>query len=122
MNRVTLIGRLGQDPEVRYTESGKAVANFSLATSEGRSDNQRTEWHRIVCWEKTAELVGQYLNKGRQVCVEGRIQTRKWTDKEGTEKYTTEIVAYSVEFLGSKADSPAPAPAADHSDDGTIPF
>jgi single-strand DNA-binding protein len=106
VNKVILIGRLGQDPEVRYTSSGGAVANFSLATSESWNDKQgqkqeRTEWHRVVVWGKIAELCGQYLSKGRQAYIEGRLQTRDWLDKEGHKRYTTEIVAQTVQFLGS---------------------
>lgn len=109
MNRVTLIGRLGKDPEVRYTPNGKAVGNFSIATDEKWKDkdgakHEKTEWHRIVVWDKTAELCGEYLTKGRQVAIEGKIQTREWTNKEGVKQYTTEIVASHVEFLGSKED------------------
>lgn len=107
MNRVTLIGRLGKDPEVRYTPNQKAVGNFSIATDEKWTDKsgqkqQKTEWHRIVVWDKTAELCGEYLSKGRQVAIEGKIQTREWTNKDGVKQYTTEIVASHVEFLGSK--------------------
>ena len=109
MNRVTLIGRLGKDPEVRYTPNGKAVGNFTIATDEkwtGKDGkkNEKVEWHRIVCWEKTAELCGEYLSKGRLVAIEGKLQTRDWTNKEGVKQYTTEIVASHVEFLGSKED------------------
>jgi single-strand DNA-binding protein len=109
MNRALLIGRLGQDPEVRYTEGGKAVGNFTVATNErwtdkGGQKQERVEWHRIVVWDKQAELCGEYLSKGRQVAVEGRIQTREWKDKEGVTKYTTEIVADRVEFLGGKGE------------------
>lgn len=106
INKVFLIGRLGQDPEVRYTPTGGAVANFSIATSESWTDKggqkqERTEWHRIVVWGKLGELCGQYLSKGRQAFIEGRIQTRDWLDKEGQKKYTTEIIATNVQFLGS---------------------
>lgn len=107
INKVILIGRLGQDPEVRYTSNGGAVANFSLATNESWTDKagqkqERTEWHKIVVWGKLAELCGQYLQKGGQAFVEGRLQTRDWTDKEGNKRYTTEIVAQNIQFLGSK--------------------
>jgi len=103
---VILIGRLGQNPEVRYTPSGAAVANFSIATSESWMDKsgqkqERTEWHRIVVWGKTAENCNQYLTKGRQVYVEGRLQTRQWQDKDGQTKYTTEVQAQTVQFLGA---------------------
>jgi single-strand DNA-binding protein len=105
VNKVILIGRLGGDPEVRYTTNGGAVANFNLATNESWTDKngqkqERTEWHRVVIWGKMAELCGQYLSKGRQAYVEGRLQTREWNDKEGNKRYTTEIVAQSVQFLG----------------------
>src|SRR5262245_63243816 len=104
VNKVILIGRLGQNPELRYTPSGMAVANFSVATNETWTDKsgqkqERTEWHRVVVWAKLAELCNQYLTKGRQVYVEGRIQTREWTDKEGGKRYTTEVIANQVVFL-----------------------
>ncbi len=106
VNKVILIGRLGQNPEVRYTPSGAAVANFSVATNESWMDKagqkqERTEWHRIVVWGKTAENCNQYLTKGRQVYVEGRLQTRQWQDKDGQTKYTTEVQAQTVQFLGA---------------------
>ena len=112
VNKVTLVGRLGADPEVRYNASGTAVGNFSLATSEVWNDKEgqrqeRTEWHRIVVWGKLAEIVGEYLGKGRQVYVEGRLQTRKWEDRENVTRYTTEIVAREVVFLGGRGDAPA---------------
>lgn len=106
INKVILIGNLGRDPEVRFTPSGQAVANFSIATSESWTDKssgqkqEKTEWHRIVVWGKLAELCGEYLKKGRQCYVEGRLQTREWTDKEGKKNYTTEVVANTVQFLG----------------------
>lgn len=106
VNKVILIGNLGADPEVRFTPSGQAVANFRIATSESWTDKgsgqkqERTEWHRIVVWGKLAELCGEYLKKGRQCYVEGRLQTREWTDKEGKKNYTTEVVAQTVQFLG----------------------
>lgn len=108
VNKVILIGNLGADPEVRYTSSGGAVGNFSLATNESWTDKngqkqERTEWHRIVVWGKTAENCGQYLSKGRQVYIEGRLQTRDWMDKEGNKRYTTEVVAQSVRFLGGSS-------------------
>lgn len=108
VNKVLLIGNLGKDPEVRYTQGGAAVANFSVATNEKWTKDgqaqEKTEWHRIVVWGKTAENCGQYLKKGRSVYIEGRLQTRKWQDKEGRDQYTTEIVAQFVQFLGSKGD------------------
>ena len=105
VNKVILIGRLGGDPEVRYTTNGGAVANFNLATNESWTDKsgqkqERTEWHRVVIWGKMAELCGQYLSKGRQAYVEGRLQTREWNDKEGNKRYTTEIIAQNIQFLG----------------------
>lgn len=110
VNKVILIGNLGADPEVRFTPSGQAVANFRIATSESWTDKnnqkqERVEWHRIVVWGKLGELCGQYLAKGRQCYVEGRLQTREWTDKEGKKNYTTEVVANSVTFLGGNRDS-----------------
>ncbi len=108
INKVILIGNLGNDPEVRYTANGSAVANISLATAESWKDKntgeqqERTEWHRIVFFSRLAEIVGEYLRKGSQVYIEGRLQTRKWTDKEGQDRYTTEIVANEMQMLGSR--------------------
>ncbi|MBU4258333.1 MAG: single-stranded DNA-binding protein [Proteobacteria bacterium] len=107
INKVILIGRLGRDPEVRYTPDGNAVANFSIATSEEWKDKatgekkERTEWHRIVAFRKLGEICGEYLSKGRQVYVEGRLQTKSW-EKDGVTRYTTEIVASDVQFLGGR--------------------
>ena len=107
LNKVMLIGRLGNDPEIRYTPDGTAVANFSIATSEEWKDKnsgekkERTEWQRIVAWRKLGEVCGEYLSKGRQFYVEGRLQTRSW-EKDGVTRYTTEIVASDVQFLGAK--------------------
>ncbi|MCT4641629.1 MAG: single-stranded DNA-binding protein [Bacteriovoracaceae bacterium] len=107
VNKVIILGRLGQDPELKYTPSGAAVCNFSLATSESWTDknsgqkNERTEWHRIVVWGKLAELCNQYLSKGRQAFVEGKLQTRSWDDKDGNKRYTTEISATTVQFIGA---------------------
>ena len=105
VNKVILVGNLGRDPELRYTQSGQAVANFTLATTERFSNRdgdrqERTEWHRIVAWGRTAELCAQYLSKGRSVYIEGRLQTREWEDKEGQKRRTTEITAQTVQFLG----------------------
>jgi single-strand DNA-binding protein len=111
INKAILIGRLGRDPEVRYTPDGTAVANFSIATSDEWTDKasgekrERTEWHRIVAFNRLGEICGEYLSKGRQVYVEGRIQTREWTDKDGNKRYTTEIVAATVQFLGGRGDT-----------------
>jgi single-strand DNA-binding protein len=111
LNKAMLIGRLGQDPEVRYTQSNTAVANFSLATNERYKDRngeyqERTEWHRIVAWGRTAEICQEYLNKGSLVYIEGPIQTREWEDKDGQKKYTTEIKALTMQMLDSRGDSP----------------
>ncbi len=149
VNKVILIGNLGQDPEIRYTPSGMAMANITLATSESWKDKQtgetveRTEWHRIVFFQRLAEIVGEYLRKGSKVFIEGRLQTRKWQDKTtGQDRYTTEIVADNMQMLDSKGTNagsmtesssykkPTPAstttaqegiPPADHFDDD-IPF
>lgn len=109
LNKVMLIGNLGADPEVRYTSGGTAVANFRIATTEVWNSKdgerqERTEWHRIVVWGKQGENCGAYLRKGRSVHVEGRIQTREWEDREGQKRYTTEIVADRVTFLGSRGE------------------
>ncbi len=109
MNKVFLLGRLGTDPEIRYTTNGGAVANFNVATNESWTDKsgqkqERTEWHRVVVWGKLGELCGQYLSKGRQAFLEGKLQTREWTDKDGNKRYTTEIVAQNVQFLGGPGD------------------
>jgi len=107
INKVILVGRLGRDPEVRYTRSGDAVANFSLATSEEWKDKntgekqEKTEWHRIVAWRRLGEICGEYLHKGSQVYVEGKLQTRSWEDRDGNTRYTTEIVAQSMQMLDS---------------------
>jgi single-strand DNA-binding protein len=132
INKVILIGNLGRDPEVRYMPSGDAVANITIATTETWKDKagekqEQTEWHRVAMFGKTAEIAGEYLKKGSQVYIEGKLQTRKWTDKEGQERYTTEIRADRMQMLGSRSggsermpptedDSPpprssAPAPA-----------
>jgi len=110
VNKAILIGNLGRDPELKYTQSGQAVVNFSIATSENWTDKsgekqERTEWHRIVAWGKTGELCAQYLSKGRTVYVEGRIQTREWEDREGQKRTTTEINAQTVTFIGGRGDS-----------------
>jgi len=107
INKVILIGNLGRDPEIRYTQDGSAVATFTIATSEAWKDKEsgekkeRTEWHRIVAWRKLGEICGEYLSKGRQVYVEGKLQTRSW-EKDGVTRYTTEIVASDVQFLGGR--------------------
>lgn len=115
VNKVILVGNLGGDPEIRYAQSGLAVANFSLATSETWTKDgqkqEKTEWHKVVAFAKLAEICGEYLHKGKQVYIEGRIQTRKWEDKEGQTRYTTEIVANQMQMLGAKGDR-GEAPAA----------
>jgi single-strand DNA-binding protein len=109
VNKAIILGSLGQDPDIRYTAGGAAVANISIATNEQWKDKEsgemqeRTEWHRVVFFGRLAEIVGEYLRKGSQVYVEGRIQTRKWQDKEGKDRYTTEIVANEMQMLGSKS-------------------
>ena len=116
LNKVTLIGNLGADPETRYTRSGDDVTNFRIATNERWTRNgemqERTEWHRIVTFGNLAKTCGKYLSKGRQVYVEGRLQTRKWTDRNGNDRYATEIVARSVQFLGGNRDAPPEKPQA----------
>lgn len=117
VNKVILIGHLGKDPEMRYTAAGSPIANFSLATSESWKDKQsgektdKTEWHNIVMFDKVAEIAGQYLRKGSLVYLEGKLQTRKWQDKDGNDRYTTEIVASQMTMLGGKGESEPPAPA-----------
>ena len=106
MNKVFLMGNLGRDPELRRTPSGTSVASFTMATTERRTDKngqrqEKTEWHNIVAWGKLAELVNQYLKKGRMAFIEGRITYRSWDDKDGNKKYRTEIVASQVQFLGA---------------------
>ncbi len=122
VNKVTLIGNLGNDPEVRYSGNGNAVANVSLATAESWRDKdsgeqqERTEWHRVVFFGRLAEIVSEYLHKGSQVYVEGRLQTNKWQDKEGNDRYTTQIVANEMQMLGGRGGAPAnkePAPLKD---------
>jgi single-strand DNA-binding protein len=126
VNKVILIGNLGRDPEVRYAPSGAAICNVTIATSRQWKDKtsgerqEETEWHRVVFYDRLAEIAGEYLKKGRPVYVEGRLKTRKWTDKDGVEKYTTEIVAAEMQLLGGREGgggaggdemgAPAPAP------------
>ena len=141
VNKAILVGNLGRDPELRYTANGQPVCTFSVATTEnwtGRDGQreERTEWHRVVVWGKAGENCAQYLAKGRSVYVEGRIQTREWEDREGNKRWTTEIVAQRVQFLGGRdrpgeepdfpgedgaADAVAPVPDAPSEDDD-IPF
>jgi len=128
LNKIMLIGNLGRDPEVRFTVSGKAVANFTVATSEswiGKDGNEQehTEWHRIIAWGKLGEICGEYLVKGRTVYVEGRLQTREWEDRDGNKQRTTEIVASEMIMLGGRdnkpQDKPQPDPKPEQKD---IPF
>jgi len=107
VNKVILVGNLGRDPEVRYTPSGTAVANFSLATTENWTNKEgqkesRTEWHRVVAWGRLGEICGEYLSKGKQVYIEGRIRTNEWEDQEGNKRQTKEIVALTMQMLGAK--------------------
>jgi single-strand DNA-binding protein len=118
VNKAILVGRLGRDPETRYTSGGQAVCNFTLATDESYRDRagerqKRTEWHRIVAWGKLAEICQQYLKKGSLVFVEGRIQTRQWDDREGNKRTTVEIVANAMKMLGPRAEAAAPAEVAE---------
>jgi single-strand DNA-binding protein len=145
VNKVILVGNLGKDPEVRYMPNGNAVANITLATTESWKDKQsgeqqeKTEWHRIVMFRRLGEIAGEYLKKGSQVYIEGKLQTRKWQDNSGNDRYTTEIVANEMQMLGGRggggsagfpADSapaqssaPTPSPAAAGGDfDDDIPF
>lgn len=147
VNKVILVGNLGKDPEVRYSPNGSAVANITLATSEQWKDRntgeqqEKTEWHRIVFFNRLAEIVGEYLKKGSQVYVEGKLQTRKWQGQDGQDRYTTEVVANEMQMLGSRQggggdqwgsskpaaggqqDSSAPAAGGDIGDfDDDVPF
>ena len=126
INKVLLIGNLGEDPETRYLPSGEAVTNLRIATNESWKDKQtgerkeKCEWHRVVMFRKLAEIAGEYLRKGSQVYIEGKITTRKWQDKDGNDRYTTEIVADQMQMLGGKGE-PRPKPAAaDGFDDPTF--
>jgi single-strand DNA-binding protein len=121
VNKAIIVGNLGRDPEMRSTQSGSQVANFSIATSRQYTDSngqkqEETEWHRIVAFGRLAEICGQYLRKGKQVYIEGRIQTRSWEDKEtGQKRYTTEIVAEQMQMLGRAGDAPS-GPSDDYGD------
>ena len=129
VNKVILVGNLGADPEIRYMPNGGAVANVTVATTESWKDKQsgenqeKTEWHRVVFFARLAEIVGEYLKKGSQIYVEGRLQTRKWQDKSGQDRYTTEIVANEMQMLGSRGGAggggaPAPSSSAPSSSGG----
>ena len=108
VNKVILVGNLGKDPEMKYTASGAAIANITVATADSWNDKQtgekveKTEWHRIVAFQRLAEIMGEYLKKGSQVYIEGKLQTRKWQDQNGQDRYTTEIVASDMQMLGSR--------------------
>jgi len=129
VNKVILVGNLGANPEMRFTQGGTPVANLRIATTERWTDKtgqrqENTEWHRVVLWGKQAELAGQYLTKGRQVYVEGRIRTRQWQDKQGQTRYTTEIVGQTLQFLGGRnerAPEESGAGATIPPDDSSIP-
>ena len=131
VNRVILVGRLGADPEVRYTQDGTMVTTFRMATDEQWKDKtgnreQRTEWHRIVTYRKLAEICGEYLGKGSMVFIEGRIQTRSWTDKDGNKRYSTEIIAQNMKMLDRKGKEGGEQPefngAEPHAPDDDVPF
>jgi len=119
VNKVIIVGNLGRDPETRYMPNGEAVTNIAVATTESWKDKgsgekkELTEWHRITFYRKLAEIAGQYLKKGSQVYVEGRLQTRKWTDKDSVERYTTEIIADTMQMLGSRQGAGGNAPMED---------
>jgi single-strand DNA-binding protein len=126
VNKVMVLGNLGRDPELRHTPNGKAVATLRVATNESWTDQagerqERTEWHMIVVWGRPAENCAQYLKKGRQVFVEGRLQTRKWQDKEGQDRWTTEIVADRVQFIGSGGGSGSGSGGGSDEDAGDLP-
>lgn len=113
LNKVHLIGNAGRDPEVRYSPSGTAVANLSLASSRSWKNKdgekqEETEWHRVVFYDKLAEIVGEYVKKGKTLYVEGRLKTRKWQDKEGRDIYTTEVIAEQMQLLGGREEAAAP--------------
>ena len=119
VNKVILIGNLGKDPETRYMSNGEAVTNITLATTDTWKDKngekqEKTEWHRVTFYRKLAEIAGEYLKKGRSVYVEGRLETRKWTDKNGVERYTTDIIATDMKMLGNRSGSGSFEAPADH--------
>jgi len=124
INKVILVGNLGNDPEVRYTPSGSAVANITIATSDSWKDKntgqkqERTEWHRVVMFNRLGEIAGEYLKKGSKVYIEGRLQTRKWQDKNGQDRYTTEIIASEMQMLDSRGGSGDFAPSQQQSHGG----
>ena len=117
INKVIIVGNLGKDPEIKYTASGAAIANITVATSESWNDKQtgekveKTEWHRVVAFQRLAEIMGEYLKKGSQVYIEGKLQTRKWQDSDGNDRYTTEVVANDLQMLGGKGEQKPAAPS-----------
>ena len=127
INKVILVGNLGRDPELRYTQTGTAVANISIATSETWNNKEgakqeRTEWHRVVLWDKLAEIAKQYLTKGRQVYLEGRLQTRAWKDNDGNKRFTTEIRGDQLVMLGQRGDGPTQTGPTTEPDTTNKPF
>ena len=124
VNKVIIVGNVGRDPEVRFTKAGTAVATFSVATSERFKDRdgqqqERTEWHRVVAWAQLADICGKYLRKGKQVYIEGRLQTRDWEDKDGHKRYTTEVIANQMQMLGRREDDGGGSSYADDSSRGS---
>jgi single-strand DNA-binding protein len=122
VNKAILIGRLGKDPEVRYTQSGKAVASFTVATNErwtgqDGQPQESTTWHNIVAWGRQAEVIKEYLSKGRQIYIEGRISNRSYEDKEGNKRYISEVVVQNFQFLGDRSDRQGPSAAPDNVND-----
>ena len=120
VNKVILVGRVGQEPQARETGKGKSVANISLATNSGYGDNEKTDWHRVTFFDKLAETVIEYVKKGQELYIEGRISYSKYTDKSGVEKYSTDIIAYSMQ-MGQKGNSSA-STGSSTSDDESLPF
>ncbi|MBA3756564.1 MAG: single-stranded DNA-binding protein [Nitrosomonas sp.] len=124
VNKVILIGNLGKDPETRYMSNGEAVTNITLATTDTWKDKngekqEKTEWHRVTFYRKLAEIAGEYLKKGRSVYIEGRLETRKWTDKAGVERYTTDIIASDMKMLGNRSGSGS-FESPDHEEDNSV--
>ena len=125
VNKVILIGNLGKDPETRYMSNGEAVTNITLATTDTWKDKngekqEKTEWHRVTFYRKLAEIAGEYLKKGRSVYIEGRLETRKWTDKNGVERYTTDIIASDMKMLGNRSGSGNFESPPDHEEDNSV--
>ena len=126
VNKVMLVGNLGSDPTLRYTGAGTAVCNFNIATSEKFTNKDgeketRTEWHRVVTWARLAEICNEYLKKGKQVYIEGRLQTRSWEDQQGVKKYTTEVIAQNMVMLGRVGDSPMDVPSQEMPEEAGAP-